>query len=176
MPVKVGNRRATGVVAATGPHWREGFEGTEFNERYGEFSPDGRYIACVSDETGEQEIYIRPYPGPGGQIPVSPGGGRSSVWGLNGQLFYRTGERMMAVSVTTEPTLIVGDHRELFESAGLYRAGAVVKQFDVTADGERFLMLEVANPLSTSDEPPTGAQINVVLNWFEELKERVPVP
>ena len=136
------------------------------------FSPDGRYVAYMSTETGEREVYVRPYPGPGGQQTVSVGGGQQPIWAASDELFYRdlSGERMMAVSVATEPSLRVGTTEQLF--AGNYYntspGGSPRPQYDVTADGQRFLMLEAQE----AERP----QINVVLNWHQELLERVPVP
>ena len=134
------------------------------------FSPDGRYIAYLSADSGRREIYVRPFPGPGPQIPVSVGGGREPVWGRNGEIFYRsvTGEQMMSVKVTTTPTLTVGAPTRLFE--GIYfmqpNTGSPRPQYDVSTDGRRFLMLQ----------PDRGirAQIIIVQHWFEELRRLVP--
>ena len=141
----------------------------EFGEMGAMFSPDGRYVAYVSDESGQREVYIRPYPGPGSQTTVSVGGGTEPVW-RDGELFYLrlTDNHMMAVSVTTEPELEVGDITELFESD--YYGGTSTTprpDYHVTADRNRFLMLT---------DVVGQAQIIVVENWLEELKERVPVP
>ena len=143
----------------------------EFGEMGAMFSPDGRYVAYVSDESGQQEVYIRPYPGPGAQETVSVGGGPEPVW-RNGELFYRrpTDDHVMAVSVTTEPELKVGDITPLFES-DYYGSGTPPRtDYHVTADRNRFLMLtDVANDFGQ-------VRFIVVQNWFEELQERVPVP
>ena len=109
-----------------------------------DFSRDGRYVVFLSPQTGQREIYIRPYPGPGGQVTVSVGGGRERCWARNGEVFYRSpnGERMFAVSVATEPALRVGAPVQLFQ--GRYYiapTGSPRPQYDVTADGKRFLML-----------------------------------
>ena len=91
----------------------------EFSTEGAVFSPDGRYVAYQSQESGQREIYVRPYPGPGGQQTVSVGGGQQPVWAATGELFYRDpdGRRMMAVSMTTDPMLIVGTPRELFQGS-----------------------------------------------------------
>ena len=78
-------------------------------------------------------------------------------------MFYKNGDRILAVFVTTEPTLIVGEDRELFEGVRLFSPRSF-KDFDVTADGERFLMLETTNPVATSDETPPVPQIDIVMN------------
>jgi Tol biopolymer transport system component len=149
------------------------FEG-DFSAEGAEFSRDGRYVAYLAEKTGQREVYIRPYRKPGGEVTVSVGGGREPVWAANGDVLYRnlTGERMFAVSVTTEPTLKVGRPLELFQ--GLYYVsptGSPRPQYDVTADGQRFLMLAPAP--GTSGSVPRPRMI-VVQNWFEELKARVP--
>ena len=145
-----------------------------FGNEAATFSPDGRYVAYVSTETGQAEIYIRPYPGPGGQETVSVGGGREPVWTKSGEVFYRsrTGERMMAVSVTAQPALKVGRPVPLFE--GPYYVsptGSLRPQYDVTADGLRFLMQAAG---SGADASETRPRMVVVQNWFEELKRLVP--
>ena len=140
------------------------------------FSPDGQWLAYVSDETGRRHVYVRPYPEEGGQWLVSgEEGGGESRWSPDGtELFYRSGdqlERMMAVSVQTEPTFRADTPRMLFE--GSYQVSANqpggTPYYDISPDGQRFLMID------TEAEQGAGAQINIVLNWFQELRERVPV-
>jgi eukaryotic-like serine/threonine-protein kinase len=142
---------------------------TEFNEAVPRFSPDGRRLAYVSDESGRFEIYVQPYPGPGGKWQISTDGGTEPVWNPNGrELFYRNGSKMMAVEITTQPGFSAGKPRILFE--GRYEPAPVpVANYDVSPDGQRFLMLK---PSYQAEAAPT--QINVVLNWFEELKQKVP--
>jgi len=142
---------------------------TPFNESAPRFSPDGRWLAYISDESGRYEIYVQPYPGPGGKWQISTGGGTEPVWNPNGrELFYRSSDKMMAVDIATQPSFIVGKLRILFE--GQYQPTPVTfPNYDVSPDGQRFLMLK---PSEQSQAAPT--QINVVLNWFEELKRRVP--
>jgi len=132
------------------------------------FSPDGRWLAYVSDESGRNEIYVQPYPGPGEKWLISTDGGNSPVWNPNGQeLFYRNGDQMMAVEITTEPTFSAGIPRLLFEGRYFWEETDRAV-YDVTPDGQRFVMIQEGEQDSA---PP---QINVVLNWFEELKQRVP--
>ena len=142
---------------------------TTFNEADPRFSPDGHWIAYMSDESGRYEIYVQPYPGPGGKWQVSTEGGTEPAWNPNGrELFYRSGDKMMAVDITTQPSFSAGKPRMLFE--GPYQPTPVTTpNFDVSPDGQRFLMLK---PSGSAEAAPT--QINVVLNWFEELKRRVP--
>jgi eukaryotic-like serine/threonine-protein kinase len=143
---------------------------TPFNETVPRFSPDGRWLAYVSDESGHWEIYVQPYPGPGGKWQISTEGGTEPVWNPNGrELFYRSGDKMMAVDITTttQPGFTAGKPRVLFE--GPYLPTPVTfPNYDVSPDGQRFLML------MESERATSTTQINVVLNWFEELKRRVP--
>jgi eukaryotic-like serine/threonine-protein kinase len=148
---------------------RKMFLATPATEGAARFSPDGRWIAYVSDESGRPEIYVQPYPGPGGKSQISAEGGIEPAWNPNGrELFYRSGDKMMAVPVTTQPTFTAGRPTMLFE--GTYLASTFPltgTTYDVTRDGQRFLMVK--------DQATTAAQINVVVNWFEELKRLVPV-
>jgi serine/threonine-protein kinase len=146
----------------------------DFNAESAAFSRDGRYVSFLTQETGQPEVYIRPYPGPGQKQPVSVGGGREPVWAANGELFYRslTGEQMFVVSVTTVPVLRVGAPVQVFR--GPYYVsptGSPRAQYDVTSDGQRFLMLA---PGPGTDASAARPHFVVVENWFEELKRRVP--
>jgi hypothetical protein len=154
------------ILKLEGDRKPEPFERTK-NAAGGIFSPDGRWIAYVSTESGRPEIHVRPYPGPGGKWQISTDGGGQPVWNRNGrELFYRNGDKMMAVDITTQPTFSAGKPTLLFEGRYL-SGGSPLANFDVSADGQRFLMIK-----ASEEAPPT--QINVVLNWFEELKRRVP--
>ena len=140
---------------------------TQFNESAPQFSPDGRWLAYLSDESGRNEIYVQPYPGPGGKYQISTEGGTEPVWGRNGEIFYRSGNKMVAVDTTTQPTFSAGRPKVLFE--GTYVPPLQTNpNYDVSRDGQRFLMVK------ESAQATSTAQINVVLNWFEELKQKVP--
>jgi Tol biopolymer transport system component len=142
---------------------------TPSDEAVPRFSPDGRWLAYTSNESGRYEIYVQPYPGPGGKWQISTEGGTEPAWNPNGrELFYRSGEKMMAVDIASKPGFAAGTPRILFQ--GRYDVGPVPSvDYDVSPDGQRFLMLK-----STEQEQTAPTQINVVLNWFEELKRRVP--
>jgi hypothetical protein len=132
------------------------------------FSPDGHFIAYASDESGRLEIYARPYPGPGGKWQISTEGGSEPVWNPKGrELFYRSGNKMLAVDIVTQPTFSAGKPKMLFEGPYVPTPRSF-PDYDVSPDGQRFLMLKVY------ELAPAPAQINVVLNWFEELKQKVP--
>ena len=142
------------------------------------FSPDGRFVAYLSTETRRSQLHIMPFPGPGGRLTVSVDGAIEPVWAANGELFYRrlSDYTMMVV---TDPTPLPGPPIELFE--GTYPFGGRQAFYTVTGDGQRFLMpadrlaAGAADP-SLPQPPRVEPQINVVLNWFEELKRLVPIP
>jgi len=133
------------------------------NQRHGVWSPDGRWIAYSSEESGSWEIYVEPYPGPGPKAMISTEGGYQPVWSRDGkELLYFSGHgtpRMIAVTIETEPEFRIVECKELFEAIN-YR------NYDIAPDG-RFLMIQ-----ESQESTPLG--INVVLNWSEELKRLVP--
>jgi Tol biopolymer transport system component len=140
------------------------FLATPFDEIDAMFSPDGRWVAYVSNDTPRNEIYVVPYPGPGAKTQVSIDGGGYPVWNRNGrELFFRSGNKMMAVEVQTGATFRAGTPKVLFE-------GAYSNFYDVSPDGRRFLMLKSDAP---REAPPN--ELHVVVNWFEELRRRVPL-
>jgi Tol biopolymer transport system component len=125
------------------------------------WSPDGKWIAYASDESGRWEVYVEPYPGTGAKTMISTDGGQQPLWSRDGkELFYRSGDKMMAATVRTEPELDVAEITELFERRFLSRIN--YRSYDVTSGGT-FLMIQ-----EPQESAPLG--INVVLNWFEELK------
>jgi eukaryotic-like serine/threonine-protein kinase len=156
-------------VLRMGDRKAQPFLRTRFNEAAPRFSPDGRWLAYISDESGRYEVYVQPYPGPGGKWQISTEGGMEPIWNRNGrELFYRNGDKMMGVEIDTQPNFTAGKPRMLFE--GPYELPPIpIANYDVSPDGQRFLMLKPSESVGTA---PT--QINVVLNWFEELKRRVP--
>ena len=147
---------------------------TPLNESAARFSPDGRWLAYRSTESGRPEIYVQPFPGPGGKWQISTDGGGEPVWNPNGrELFYRNGNKMMAVEVNQSRdsngavSFAAGKPRLLFE--GQYAPPPTTSpNYDVPPDGQRFLMLKAS-------QQQAATQIHVVLNWFDELKRRVPV-
>lgn len=145
---------------------------TRFGEGSMKFSPDGRWVAYSSDESGRPEIYVRAFPGPGLKLQVSNGGGTDPVWRRSGgELFYRAGNKMMAVSVATSPRFRASAPKQLWEGAYSHGTGASCgmpgvssSNYDVTADGQRFLMVR------DDDQDAYSTKIVVVLNWAEQVK------
>jgi eukaryotic-like serine/threonine-protein kinase len=142
----------------------EPFLHSRFNEVAPRFSPDGRWLAYASDESGRYEVYVQPYPGPGGKWQISTDGGRDPVWTRNGELFYRNGGKVMVVETVTRPSFSADNPKLLFE--GSFASYQSLPDYDVTSDGQRFLFLKASEQ--------EGTEISVVLNWTEELKQRIP--
>jgi serine/threonine-protein kinase len=142
----------------------------DFDELNGAISPDGRFLAYQSNESGRPEIYVRPFPEvEGGRWPISTQGGAEPRWSPDGsELFYRAGDRMMAAPVRTQPTFEAGSPEELFTGAYVTRFG---RMYDVSSDGKRFLMVKEASRAKAESDRP---QVVLVQNWFEELKRLVP--
>ena len=146
---------------------------TPFDETAGQFSPDGRWVAYQSNESGPAQIYVRPFPGPGGQWQVSTAGGSQPRWRPDGkELFYVAPDaRLMAVSIAVgadRQTLEAGAPVPLFRTrlaSGSNIPGGVMSrpQYAVASDG-RFLM-------NVAVEGATAPPITVVLNWDAALKK-----
>jgi len=130
-------------------------------------SPDGKWLAYVSDESGRGELYVRPFPNvDDGRWQVSTAGGSEPVWAHSGrELFYKNAaDDLVSSEVLTSPTFMLGQHRILFSAADYYSHN-YHPQYDITADDQRFVMLKTVTAGSY--------ELVLVLNWFEELKEKV---
>ena len=150
---------------------------TPANEMNPEFSPDGRWLAYVSNESGRHEVYVQPYPGPGERQLISTRGGEQPAWNANSrELFYVQGggysaggpTTLMSVRIATTPTFQAGTPEPVFENPHL--AIGWGRSYDVAPDGRRFL-------LTFRKEPPPPlppAQMVLVQHWFEELKRLAP--
>jgi serine/threonine-protein kinase len=111
-----------------------------FGESAPALSPDGKWLAYQSDETGRMEVYVRPYPGPGARVSVSLQGGTEPVWAHSGrELFFRAGDSLMVAAVAASPAFAVTGPRRLF--TGSYLSGDNYREYDVAPDGQRFVML-----------------------------------
>jgi len=136
------------------------------------FSPDGKWLAFCSNESRTPQVYIQAFPGPGPKTQVSTDGGTDPVWKRSGgEIFYRNGDSMMAVPVWTAPTFTAGRPQELWKghyshgmSSSCGAPGATSSNYDVTADGQRFLMIK-----DDDQDRATSTQVVVVLGWADEL-------
>ncbi|MDA2928116.1 protein kinase, partial [Acidobacteria bacterium AH-259-G07] len=140
---------------------------TPFQELKAVVSPDGRWMAYHSNESGQREVYVQAYPEPGSKWKISTDGGTNPVWAPDGrELFYRNQKKMMALAIESVGEFRPAKPRLLFE--GQYRASGY-RDYDIAPDGQRFLMIKEG--VQTGE---TRQEIIVVLNWFEELKRLVP--
>jgi serine/threonine-protein kinase len=143
-----------------------------FAEGAGKFSPDGKWILYCSTESGKAEVYVQAWPGPGAKIQISSEGGLDAVWRRDGkEIFYRNGNKMMAVAVTLGGSFRAGKPVVLWEGDYMFSLssscgikGPSTTSYDISADGQRFLMIK------DTDQKTYSTQIVVVLNWAEELK------
>ncbi len=140
---------------------------TEFREGGGQFSPDERWFAYVSNESGQAEVYVRSFPEGTGRQKVSLNRGGQPRWSQDGQtIFYADWASLMAVSVTTEPGFsIISAPRKLFEWSGLLAVDSLLN-YDVSADGQSFVVIEAEGPKQTD------LKVRVVENWFADFKDR----
>jgi len=130
-----------------------------------EFSPDGHWVAYDSADSGARQVFVTPYPGPGGNFPVSTDGGAMPRWSREGpELFYLNGGKMMAVEVQTGATFHAGIPKILFER------NPPPADYDVSPDGRRFLMIKQEMPRQAQSN-----QFEVIVNWFEELRRVAPM-
>ncbi len=147
------------------------FSTTEANERAPMFSPDGNWIAYMSDRSGQDEIWVRPYPPRDGvEYQVSTDGGTEPVWWPDAplrdqRLSYRRGDQMMLVEVETAPRFQVKSDEPVVWFEGRYYKTLYRSEYDIHPNVDRFLMVA---------EEETYNQINIALNWFENLKHYFP--
>ena len=160
--------RDVGIVNLDGEHRAELLLHMPFSETNASVSPDGRWLAYQSNESGRDEVYVRPFPDiNGGRWQISVNGGTRPVWARNGrELFYLIPPgKVMAVPVQPASAFAAGNPQVAFD--GPYIASNPGPTYDVAPDGKRFLMIKAAQPTGAASTPP---QLVVVLNWFEELK------
>ena len=138
---------------------------TPANERSPRLSPDGKFVAYCSDESGKSQVWVRPFPSGEGLWQVSSAGGCQPRWSRDGkELFYVDGATLMAVTIATSPVFRPGSAKPLFSNSHLARIGQTA--YDVSADG-RFVLVEDAR--GEDAKPPS---IHVVENWYEEFRGR----
>ena len=163
-----------GMLSMEGDHARKPLLQEKHYEAGPKISPDGQWMAYSSNRSGKSEVYVRPFPDVNkGQWQVSTSGGDTPLWSPDGrELFYRSGDAAMGVPVDTEPVFKPGKPTVLFR--GKFHQPVLGQTYwDISPDGKRFLTLKDA--ASTPSAAAGPRKINIVLNWLEELKQRVPV-
>ena len=146
------------------------FLNSKADEGWPEISPEGRWMAYASDESGRMEVWVRPFMGPGGRWQISKEGGSEPIWSKDGtQLFYRQEEQVWVVDVRTKGGFSAGKPRQLFEKEG-FGSGGPLRIWDPWPGGQGFLMVKYSE---TKPQPVT--EMILVQNWIEELKRLVPV-
>ena len=137
---------------------------TSFNEGPAKFSPQGRFVAYVSDQSGQNQVYVRPFPEGEGQWQVSSQGGVQPRWSKDGkELFYVENGTLVAVEVSTRPSFTTGATTRLFQHPNL----PTEHRYDVSRDGQRFVLVE-----TIESEEAKAPSIHVVQNWFAEFRDR----
>jgi Tol biopolymer transport system component len=173
-------RGDVGVLSLALPDQTEWLLDGEFQERYPEVSPDGRWIAYASLESGQSEVYVRSFPNvDDGKWQVSRMGGDTPLWGPSGDELYFRGldiaGSLMVVDVQAEPTFRPSVPTVLFQAGKYYNAVAGrPRPFDIDSSGERFLLM--TDPRVAESGEILSSRLTVVLNWDQELLERVPAP
>ena len=155
--------------------WKPGepkpFVNTGFLEREPAFSPDGRWLAYHSDESGNYEVYVRPFPGPGGKWQISTGFGVAPKWSRNGhELFYRTFDnKIMVVTYTASGDSFHGDKPQLW-SPGQFTDRGPTYNFDLHPDGKRFAVLKAPG----TEQNAAVNKVSFIFNFFDEIRRKLP--
>ena len=159
-------RQAIQTLSLDGSDDIQPFLQASFNLTSAHFSPDGHWVAYMTDESGRREICVQPFPGANGKWMISTEGGQYPRWARSGrEIFFVSGDRMMSVDVETQPGFKAGTPHALFPTSD-YLVGA--GNYDVAPDGQHFLMVK------QEEASISPKELNVVLNWSEELKRRAP--
>jgi serine/threonine-protein kinase len=170
--LKSSQPRSIWILPMDGKGMPTPFLQTPFDLSYPDFSPDGHWLAYVSPETGSNEVYVRPYLGPGGKTRISINGGDSPVWAHNGrEMFFLEGSaemrRLMVSDVDASNGFHAGKPRPLFEWA--YGVSGPFRGYDIAPDDRHFI---TTRTVANLEAPFT--QMHIILNWTEELRSRVP--
>jgi serine/threonine-protein kinase len=163
------------VLPLKGEHKPIPLAHTSYYEGSPKFSPDGKWVVYCSNESGRAEVFVQPFPGPGPKIQISTEGGSDPLWRrAGGELYYRDGDKMMVVEVRTQPSFTAGRPRLLWQghyspgmSSSCGMPGVTSFNYDVTPDGQRFLMVKDLHQDVASN------RIYVVVNWTQELARRM---
>jgi len=156
--------------------WKPGepkpFVNSAFNEREPAFSPDGRWLAYRSSESGSFEVYVRPFPGPGGKWQISTGGGVLPKWSRNGkELFYRTQDsKIMVVTYTASGDSFHASKPQLWSPGQFTDGGLGTSAFDLHPDGKRFAVLKAPG----TEQTPAVNKVSFIFNFFDELRRKLP--
>ena len=156
--------------------WKPGepkpFVNSAFNELEPAFSPDGRWLAYQSIESGSIEVYVRPFPGPGGKWQISTGGGSHPKWSRNGkELFYRTADsKIMVATYTASGDSFRADKPQLWSPGQFTNLGGGVGNFDLHPDGKRFAVLKAPGTEVTA----AVNKVSFIFNFFDELRAKLP--
>ena len=154
--------------------WKPGepkpFLNSAFNETEPAFSPDGRWLAYRSSESGSYEVYVRPFPGPGGKWQISTGGGYLPKWSRNGrELFYRTTDnKIMVVTYTVTGDSFHGDKPQLWSPGQFTDSGVGTSAFDLHPDGKRFAVLKAPG----TEQTAAVNKVSFIFNFFDELRRK----
>ena len=158
-----GAKRMISIVRLDSAHTTRPFIVSAFENFSPSLSPDGRWVAYASDESGRGEVYVRPFPGAGGKWQISKDGGGDPHWsGTGREIFFRSGPSMMVATVQAGATFAPGEVHELFRTS--VDPPSYYKNYDVSRDGKTFILLR---PSFTNDQ-----SLVVLLNWFEQLPVR----
>ena len=160
------------VVPLGGGQTPQPLENSKYAQGSPKFSPDGRWLAYCSNESGRAQVYVQAFPGPGAKVQVSNDGGTDPVWRrAGGELFFRNGDSMLAVAVSTASGFSAGRPQEIWKghyshgmSSSCGAPGLTSSNYDVTADGNRFLMIK-----DEDQDLATSTRIVVVQGWADEL-------
>jgi Tol biopolymer transport system component len=147
-------------------------KGGAFSEGGPAFSPDGHWLAYQSDESGVLEVYVRPFPGPGGKWQVSTGGGLYPMWSRNGkELFYRTEDsKIMVLTYTASGDSFHADKPQLWSPGQFSERGLGNYNFDLHPDGKRFAVLKSPG----AEQAAAVNKVSFIFNFFDELRRKVP--
>jgi serine/threonine-protein kinase len=157
------------LVTVDGEHTLRTFVQGSFNAGGAKFSPDGKWVAYVSDESGRNEVYVRPYEQAGARVQISADGGSQPAWSRSGrELFFRNGDQLLAVSMGPGPSLTPGRPVLLFSRATEEDASGfaydLMADYDVSLDGQRFVFPKYNREVSNVPK------VRVILNWFDAIK------
>jgi serine/threonine-protein kinase len=140
-----------------------------FNQLLAQFSPDGHWVVYKSNESGRDEIYVQPFPGPGGKWMISTDGGSFPMWARNGrEIFFLNEDKMMSVPVEIQPAFKAGTQRLLFQGGGYIGGLLGLRNYDVAPDGQHLLMVK------EKEAPATSKEVAIIVHWTDELTRRVP--